>query len=159
MNLYREHSKDLWDYLDDIPYMPSRADRDKLLASNDPARVQIWDYFFRIKPEDVGKPQKEEIKTIDDNIHEEISRYTQKQKDIDDFIKQYKKILLWKRLKNFLYGGICLILAVVVYKYILDKGMNIDWLSFCTLPFLVCGLILWLAISIVGWDEKREIET
>jgi hypothetical protein len=56
-----EYSKDIWDYLVDMPYMPSRTDRDKLIKSDDPARVQIWDYFFRIKKEDVGIPQQKEI--------------------------------------------------------------------------------------------------
>jgi len=32
MIVYKEYSKDIWEYLDDLPYMPSRADRDKLLA-------------------------------------------------------------------------------------------------------------------------------
>lgn len=59
---------DLWDYLDgdyhrDLPYMPSRHDRDALARNQ--RRTQIWDYFFRFKPEDIGKPQQREItKTI-----------------------------------------------------------------------------------------------
>ena len=55
------YSRVLWDYLEDMPYMPSKADREALLqqARVDPAngkRVAIWDFFFRPRPEDVGKP-------------------------------------------------------------------------------------------------------
>lgn len=66
--------KDLWDYLEDMPYMPDRADRDKLIKQEEDGKhVQIWDYFFRINPDDVGKPQrycigllKKYLQTIDE---------------------------------------------------------------------------------------------
>lgn len=62
-------SRDIWDYLNDMPYMPSRGDRDTLvkIAQEDKSkikRVKLWDYFFRIKPEDIGKPQKRALETI-----------------------------------------------------------------------------------------------
>ena len=63
-------SRDLWDYLDDLKdYMPSRRDRDVLVraAEADPAeakRVRIWDYFFRVHPEDLGRPQKKYIEVL-----------------------------------------------------------------------------------------------
>ena len=62
-------SDDVWTYLNDMPYLPNRADRDALanVAQYDPAtvkRVQIWDYFFRIRPDDVGKPQMQEIEQL-----------------------------------------------------------------------------------------------
>jgi hypothetical protein len=157
MNVYKEYSKDIWDYLGDMPYMPTRADRDRLLASDDPARVQIWDYFFRIKPKDVGKPQKEEIKAIEECIIEEISEHIKKQKEIGDFIKENKRIILWKRLKNSLYGGGCFILTASVYRFTINNNLSIDWVIACTSPFLIIGLALWLAIAVVGWNEKREI--
>lgn len=47
---YAIYSSDLWDYLQDMPYMPSRQDRDELIHAGDYKRVQIWDYFFSNKP-------------------------------------------------------------------------------------------------------------
>jgi hypothetical protein len=65
----RRYSRDIWDYLRDMPYMPSREDRDALVDAAQTngsmeKRVHIWDYFFRITPEDVGKPQKSRIETL-----------------------------------------------------------------------------------------------
>ncbi|HLO15318.1 MAG TPA: toll/interleukin-1 receptor domain-containing protein [Anaerolineales bacterium] len=62
--IYPVYSKDIWDYLVDMPYMPSRSDRDNLAESADDKRRRIWDYFFRIKPEDVGRPQEREINNL-----------------------------------------------------------------------------------------------
>jgi len=61
-----DFSEDIWDYLGDMPEMPSRKDRDILLqaARNDSRqakRVHIWDYFFTINPAYVGLPQQQEI--------------------------------------------------------------------------------------------------
>ena len=63
------YSTDVWTYLDDMPYLPSRTDRDELVqaAQTDPTkqkRVQIWDYFFRIRPGDIGKPQIAEMNRL-----------------------------------------------------------------------------------------------
>jgi predicted nucleic acid-binding Zn-ribbon protein len=67
------YSKDIWDYLSDMPYMPSRKDRDDLVkdAEADPSkmkRIQLWDYFFRIRPDDVAKPQKQELIELDRKV-------------------------------------------------------------------------------------------
>ena len=74
MDEYRIYSPDLWDYLGDMPYMPSRHDRDELIRSGKEKRVRVWDYFFRVEPDDVGKPQKKEIDSIDKTISAEILR-------------------------------------------------------------------------------------
>jgi hypothetical protein len=60
------YSTSPWDYLGDIPYMPSAGDREllKKKAAGNPVharRVQIWDYFFRPEPGDVGKPIQREL--------------------------------------------------------------------------------------------------
>jgi hypothetical protein len=157
MSEYKQYSKDIWDYLGDMSYMPSRADRDKLISSDDSARVQIWDYFFRIKPNDLGIPQKEEIREIEESILDAIFKYTQKQKEIKDSIRENKRLLFSKRIKNFLYGGGCFILTIFVYRFGVNNIFNLNWLIACTSPLLISGLMLWLAISIVGWNEKREI--
>lgn len=65
----REYSRDLWDYLTEIPYMPSRQDRDEVVrrADENPRhakRIHIWNYFFRLNPNDVGKPQLREISLL-----------------------------------------------------------------------------------------------
>ena len=62
-------SNDVWDYLSDMPYLPSRRDRDELRdqAMKNPKqekRLQIWDYFFHIRIADVGKPQKQVIDSL-----------------------------------------------------------------------------------------------
>ncbi|MBI5848526.1 MAG: hypothetical protein HZB31_11380 [Nitrospirae bacterium] len=62
-------SNDVWDYLSDMPYLPSRRDRDELRdqAMKNPKlekRLQIWDYFFHIRSADVGKPQKQAIDSV-----------------------------------------------------------------------------------------------
>lgn len=61
-----DYSRDLWDYLNEIPYMPSKRDRDELvrLADANPKQIkrsQIWDYFFRLNRDDIGKPQQREM--------------------------------------------------------------------------------------------------
>ena len=62
---YQIYLSDIWDYLGDMPYMPSRQNRDELIQTGNYKRVQIWHYFFRIDPDDVGKPQKREITLVD----------------------------------------------------------------------------------------------
>lgn len=62
-------SNDVWDYLGDMPYLPSRQDRDELRdqAMKNPKhekRLKIWDYFFHIRPSDVGKPQMQETEAL-----------------------------------------------------------------------------------------------
>lgn len=157
MSDYRVYSRDLWDYLGDMSYMPSRADRDKLLNSDDPNRVQIWDFFFQVNPDDVGLPQKQEINNIERNILDEIARYTETQKDIKESIKKLKRILLWKRVKNFLYGVACIVLSVVTLQYFSENNIGNYSPLICASPFLLGALVLWLAIIFVGWDERREI--
>ena len=62
-------SEDIWDYLGDMPDMPTRNDRDTLLQMarkypRQEKRVHIWDYFFSINPTAVGFPQKREIEQL-----------------------------------------------------------------------------------------------
>lgn len=141
-----------------MPYMPSRADRDKL-NKEDPARVQVWDYFFQINPNDVGKPQKEEIEQTEKNIHKEISIYTQNQKDIRDSIKRNREILFWKRIKSFIYGMLFLIFAFYFSKIGPDINANMNWALFCIAPLLLIGTIFMFGIFVTGWNEKGEINS
>jgi len=65
---FPEHPSSLWDYLVDMPYMPSARDRELLLkkavATGQAHRVRIWDYFFRPRHEDVGKSVLRELKEL-----------------------------------------------------------------------------------------------
>jgi hypothetical protein len=56
---FPRYSTSLWDYLGDMAYMPSAEDRE--LVRKKGHRVQIWDYFFRPNPEDVGRPIRREL--------------------------------------------------------------------------------------------------
>ena len=87
----RSYSKDIWDYLIHMPYMPSRLDRDELLKSGQEKRVKIWDYFFRVKPEDVGLPQIREIAILRKSINEVIIAHDQKVSEIKSSISTLKR--------------------------------------------------------------------
>lgn len=70
---YPIYPTDLWEYIDDLPYMPSHKDYDQLCERSKifpeaEKRVKIWEYFFRIEPDDVGKPQQEEIKRLENDL-------------------------------------------------------------------------------------------
>jgi hypothetical protein len=62
------HPTIIWDYLVDMPYMPSKRDREhieKLADKRDqPQRTRIWDYFFRPEEKDVGKPVQAELSEL-----------------------------------------------------------------------------------------------
>lgn len=89
------YSTDLWDYLDTIDYMPSRQDRDALVAlaqaSGDDRRLQIWNYFFRIKPEDVGRPQQAEIARVKQTRDQLIAEHDGTTRALADRIEQLKQ--------------------------------------------------------------------
>jgi Flp pilus assembly protein TadB len=91
-----DYSLDVWDYLGDMPYVPSRADRDALVeaARDNPdmeKRVRIWDYFFRMLRGDVGMPQQLEIEDLErqkeeaaaerQRALENMNRHIQEKKD------------------------------------------------------------------------------
>ena len=83
------YSDDVWDYIEDMDYMPTRRDRDDLVkkAQHNPEeakRVRIWDTFFQIQPEDVAIPQKKEISELNQS-RKELSA------DFDDQLIQLDK--------------------------------------------------------------------
>lgn len=152
MSEYKVYSKDLWDYLGDMPYMPSRIDRDKLIESG---RDQIWDYFFRIKPEDVGKPQNKEIVSIESEMVEEINQYRKIQEEINSSIENNNRIIFRKRIRVFLYGSVSLVLSALVSWFIYKKNLDINLYLYFSIPIAAVGLLLWLSMAIVGQNEKR----
>jgi hypothetical protein len=62
------HPTSLWDYLVDMPYMPSKRDREHIeklsIKREQPQRVKIWDYFFRPEQQDVGKSVQSELSEL-----------------------------------------------------------------------------------------------
>ena len=84
MTEYTIYPRDIWDYIIDLPYMPSKEDREKLFRNLETRdRIQLWDYFFRIRPEDVGIPQQNEISIIRGEILLDAIKYNEtKEKQI-----------------------------------------------------------------------------
>jgi hypothetical protein len=157
MEEYKEYSKDVWDYLIDMPYLPSRKDRDQFLEDNDARRVRIWDYFFRIRPDDLGKPQKSEIISIDQSLNEHKNQFLQAQDEINEAVRKYKKEIYLKWLRNFIYSLACFVFAGILYKIISNLDAEINSPVVCPSIFVVAGIIFLIGISFVGWDEKTEI--
>ena len=122
---YKVYSSDIWEYLNDMPYMPSRRDRDELLELGDEIRVRIWDYFFRIKPEDVGKPQKKEIEEINIRLQDKILQHNKRQSELRDAIKLNLRIILIKRVKNSLFWIGLILVVSIIYNYFFSKGIDI----------------------------------
>jgi hypothetical protein len=62
------HPTSIWDYLGDMPYMPSKRDRERIVElaekRKQPRRIQIWDYFFRPEEKDVGKAVDAELSEL-----------------------------------------------------------------------------------------------
>src|SRR6266508_5056217 len=143
IQMYKEYSKDIWDYLIHMPYMPSRFDRDVLLKNEDKRRVKIWDYFFRIIPQDVGTPQQQEIKSLKEAINEEIAICDQRIREINSSINDFKKAMVRKKLKKFVYGFVGLSMGFSLLYYILTKlSLNIFITIACVTPILLYSLIM-----------------
>ncbi len=75
----------IWAYLEgsyhlDLRYLPTRDDRDRL----DGMRQQIWDYFFRPDPRDVGKPQQREIANLKDSKSSEERSYELRRRELEE---------------------------------------------------------------------------
>jgi hypothetical protein len=93
--IYPTYSTDLWDYLSSIDSLPSRVDRDELTQqaalTGDDRRAQIWDYFFRINPEDVGRPQQAEIAQLKQNRDRIIAEHHVATRVLADDIDQKRR--------------------------------------------------------------------
>lgn len=158
---YISYSRDIWDYIKDLPYMPSRADRERLFLDEEKReRVKLWDYFFRIKPEDVGKPQREEIASIIKEIKKSIEECKQREKAILERINNLKSKAIKKVIKRSVWG--CGILGIVLFlvsrtsafettpapdKYIYCVIFSIAWL-------IILGMVI--AVAYVAGDDKKE---
>jgi hypothetical protein len=152
-----QRSLNIWDYLDDLPYMPSREDRDRLVKSGEEKRVQIWDYFFRIDPDDVGKPQKNEISEIKDKVSERIAKHNQVQQAIKNHVANLHNRIFQKRVNSFSLGTISFILAWLFNKVLLDYDLHYRYSDEVFYILILYGVVLWFTMGIVGWNEKSEI--
>lgn len=139
MEKYPEYSKNLWDYLNDMPYMPSRKDREQFIEKNDKKHLEIWDYFFRIREEDVGKPQKGEIEELNNDIeektkfkNEKISSSRSEINSLDSKIKE----LRGKKAKNGVLRLIVGFLVSIAGVFIVDSGEDIGLIMLyaCGMP-------------------------
>jgi len=154
---YRPFSKDLWEYLGDMPYMPSRAGRDELAAGGDLKRLNLWDYFFRIRPEDVGKPQQLEIRRTRLDLDVELQEHQEHVKNIKGDILHIQR-QIGKRLRGKLVPGVSLlIIGTGLAIYMFNNQGLANYMLYCSAPlWLVGGGFLLAALS--TWrSSKREM--
>ncbi len=140
----REFSRDIWDYLNEIPYMPSRQDRDELVrrADENPRhakRIHIWDYFFRLNPNDVGKPQMREIALLTQRREIELA---------ENSARTIR--MLWLAMVPVIVGvGLTYFLA----------SQNDQTLRFSG-PFVIAlGVSLLIVIGMLYWRTRNRIQT
>jgi hypothetical protein len=158
---YKIYPRDIWDYIKDLPYMPSRADREKLFWDEKKReRIKLWDYFFRIKPEDVGKPQREEILSIIKEIRESVEKCKQKEKEIRERINELDRRALLAAIKRIIWGSVALgiilflitristlVIISTLDKYIYSAIFSLAWLII---------LIVFVGIRYITGDDKKE---
>ena len=121
-------STDLWQYLDDLPYMPSRVDRDALIEAGEERRTQIWDYFFRIRPEDVGIPQREEIQAVRNDLDIEFRRHQETVDELEFFLRTTEQRLVADLKRSLTIGTPLLVVALLLataLAYLQRSGLEI----------------------------------
>jgi len=157
MKEYKIYSRDIWDYIDQLPYMPSREDRERLFNDEKTReRVKLWDYFFRIKPEDAGKPQREEISYLIKDIRETTKKCKQWEEEIQEKVKTLRKKALIKAIKRFIFG--CFIfVSIILFISLFVPIHNIYIIVF----FLYWLLLLLMLIGLgyfFGKEKKQSKE-
>lgn len=160
MKEYKRYSRDLWDYIKDLPYMPSRANREKLFNNERThERVKLWDYFFRIKPEDVGKPQRKEISSLIKKLRESIDKCKLKEKEIFERINELERFALIKAIKRLIL--ISIVLAVILL-YISRISTEIvhdqDKYIYNIIVAIPCSIIslVFISLGYIAGKEKKE---
>lgn len=158
MSETKEYSTDLWDYLGDMPYMPSRHDRDQLVQKKDFKRVQIWDYFFRIRLEDVGKPQRGEISEIETRLPKRISDYNGTKNEIKERIADLENRFFWWKVNFFLYGLGIYFSAFLIYRAFIDSSILFRLVQNFISLLVFVGSLLWISIFLIRWIGRRKIK-
>lgn len=133
------YSKDVWDYLGDMPNLPTRRDRDELLAlakssSKNAKRPAIWDYFFHIRAEDVGKPQLQEIDALTRKKDETVADLKAK-----------------ARQQSIMAGGVAVVagLGALVAFWLKQQPIEIGLFA-----LMVLGIV---GLSIVWQGSRRQV--
>lgn len=157
---YRSYSRDIWDYIKDLPYMPSREDRERLFRDETKReRVKLWDYFFRIRPEDVGKPQREEILSIIKEIRESIKECEKKEKETLGRIKELEKESLKKAIKTLTLWGAVLGVILFLANRISPETVFVQDGYFYGIIFFISWWIIsivFVGLRYVAGKEKKE---
>jgi hypothetical protein len=151
------YSNNLWDYLEDMPYLPSRRDRDELVQTGEEKRVFIWDYFFRIIPAHVGKPQKIEIENINKDLFQKIQQYKKTRESINEQIADLERGLFQIRVKNFFYGIGGFVFSAILYKTFSNYATVYSLSIICVMLPIIYGIVMWTLIGLGGRKEKRDI--
>lgn len=93
-----EHSSDVWDYVDDIPGLPNRGDRDVLRElgsrkgrARPDNRAQVWDYFFRPLPSQIGGSVRAEIQQLSELREVESRRLAEESSRVAGRIEQRRQ--------------------------------------------------------------------
>ncbi len=111
--------------------MPSRADRDALIAAGDGRRSQIWDYFFRLHPQDVGAPQRAEIRAVRADLEGALQAHQEAVKQLELDLRAAQRVLLADR-RRYLIIGVPLLLAGMLLAALLVRiGGSTKNILFC----------------------------
>ncbi len=157
--IIENNSTDIWDYLldEDMPYMPSRKDRDILLSNVfDKKRVRIWDYFFRIKEKDVGKSiQQRKIKKLQENLSQRISTYNNKVASLKFSLSTLDTSIRGQILRTRLFGFSFLFLGFGSFMYLLFKNFAI-YLLLASVLMVIVGLIFLVGVRFTAVSERNE---
>jgi hypothetical protein len=160
---------DVWEYLQDMPNMPSREDRDKLVRNVDQAenaveeqvaqrRVRIWDYFFRLQTELLGKPQKSELAKIESGLAEiqNIQRQLAEQRKRTE--EEVRRRMVTSRKKRRQVGIALFAIGITLFLLIIavEGGRGSDEGVILAGPVLVLGGIL--ALTNLGDPSQTKIE-
>jgi hypothetical protein len=151
-------SADLWDYLEDIPYMPSREDRDALLAKGDDERVRIWDYFFRLQPEDVGAPQRAEIRAVRADLEAEFQVYQETVEQLEFDLRAAERALLADRRRNLIIGVPLLLIGMLLAVFLVRTGRSTNSVLFCGGVLGLPGVFLLVrfGLNTLGLSNARK---
>jgi hypothetical protein len=160
-----DYSQDIWDYLDDMPYVPSRADRDALVeaARADPdkeKRVRTWDYFFRIRPEDVGKPQQQEIAQLERQRHETVSSHDKERQRLEREIATFESKRKARRTMRVI-GVILGIPGLIWFLSVMGDALDENLGAYCGGASLLMlgGLFLLIGLATRAGRTVEELKS
>ncbi len=159
---YKKYSRDIWDYIKELSYMPSREDRGNLfLDKKKRDRVKLWDYFFRIKPKDAGIPQRKEIASIKKEVRGAIRKCEQRENEVLDKIDFLEKKARKKAFLRVILGlvflgtSILLIRLLPTTESLSEQKRYLFYISFSFAWLFVGGLLI--SILYIKGGEKKEI--